>query len=486
MNELLSVEEMSLADRRTIAGGVPGIALMDAAGAGVAREISARWSRRQVAVLCGPGNNGGDGFVISKYLRDTGWPVRLALLGGIDALKGDAAVMAGRWGGEVVPLDAGVLEGCALVVDALFGAGLTRPLDGLALAVVEAINARHLDCVAVDMPSGIDGNTGEILGGAPDARMSVTFFRAKPGHFLLPGRRKAGELIIADIGIAERVLDEIAPRTWSNDPNLWLAEFPWATAESHKYTRGHAVIVGGQAMTGAARLAARAARRIGAGMLSIAAPAGALDVYRAGEPGNLVVALGQAEDFPALLGEKRRNAVLIGPGSGLGPETKERVLAALGAKLATVIDADGLSAFAERPGDLFSAIASPCVLTPHEGEFARLFATPGDKLARGRAAARESGAVVVLKGWDTVIAAPDGRAVINHNAPARLASAGTGDVLAGMVVGLLAQGMPAFEAAQAAVWLHGAAAADYGPGLIAEDLADCLSPVLGRLAQVGE
>ncbi len=482
MIELLSVEEMSLADRRTIADGVPGVDLMQAAGAAVAREIAARWSRRPVAVLCGPGNNGGDGFVIAKYLNDTGWPVHLGLLGDRGALKGDAAVMAGRWPDSVSPLEPAILDGCELVVDALFGAGLARPLEGPPLAVIETINARHLDCVAVDMPSGVDGNSGEVLGGAPEARLTVTFFRAKPGHFLYPGRRKVGELVIADIGIPDHVLNEIAPRTWSNAPPLWLADFPRATANSHKYARGHALIVGGARMTGAARLAARAARRVGAGMLSLAAPPDALPIYQSADPGNLVVPLGGLKDFQALLAERRRNAVLVGPGSGVTRETRERVLAALGAKMAVVVDADGLSTFEERPAELFAAVASPCVLTPHEGEFARLFASDVDKLGRCRAAARESGAVVVLKGADTIIADPQGRAAINHNAPPQLASAGTGDVLAGLVVGLLAQGMPPFEAAAAAVWLHGAAAADYGPGLIAEDLAERLPSILARLA----
>ena len=293
MIELLSVEEMAAADAAAISVGIPGLDLMDAAGEAVAREIAAHWTRRPVSVLCGPGNKGGDGFVIARYLQDTGWPVRLGLLGDIKALGGDAAVMAGRWIGPVEPLGPELLEGCGLVIDALFGAGLGRPLEGMALEMIEAVNAEHLDCVAVDMPSGIDGNTGEVKGGAPDANLTVSFFRAKPGHYLYPGRAKAGRLVIRDIGIGETALAEISPRTWLNDPTLWLGQFPRVSAGSHKYSRGHVLIVGGAQMTGAARLAALAARRVGAGMLSIAAPPEAMHIYQAAEPGNLIVPLGE-------------------------------------------------------------------------------------------------------------------------------------------------------------------------------------------------
>ena len=484
-NVLLSVEEMSKADAAAIAGGVPGLDLMENAGTAIADEIRRRWQPRPVAVLCGPGNNGGDGFVAARLLAAAGWPVGVAQLGSRDALKGDAATNAERWTGEVAPLDRAVLDGCGLVVDALFGAGLARPLEGAARAVVEAIAERKLDCVSVDVPSGVHGDTGQVLGAAPQASVCVTFFRRKPGHLLLPGRTLAGDVVVADIGIADSVLTDIGPRTFVNGSRLWLERYPWAGAGANKYSRGHAVVVGGPEMPGAARLAALGARRIGAGLVTIAAPPEAFPIFAAGPPGTLVKPVADDAEFAEFLSDPRKKAVLVGPGAGVSDGTRRRALAALKAEKACVLDADALTVFRDDPETLFSAIAGPCLLTPHEGEFARLFPPGGDKLTRARDAARRSGAVVLLKGPDTVIAAADGRAVINADAPPELATAGSGDVLAGIALGLMVQGMEVFDAACAAAWIHGAAAAAFGPGLIAEDLLDVLPRVVRRLKENG-
>jgi hydroxyethylthiazole kinase-like uncharacterized protein yjeF len=455
---------------------------MEAAGRAVAEACAARWSRRPVTVLCGPGNNGGDGFVAARHLAAAGWPVRVALLGGPDRLSGDAAHHAALWTGTVEPLAPEALEGAALVIDAIFGAGLTRPLEGPARATVDAIGARGLDCLSVDLPSGVSGDTGEVLGGAPAARVTVTFFRKKPGHLLLPGRMRCGETLLAQIGIAEDVLEAIGPECFENDPVLWLNRFPQPRLDDHKYRRGHAVICGGTRMTGAARLAAEAARRAGAGLLTILSAPEALPIYAMAAPGHLVRTLQPDGSIPAaILRDPRVTAMLIGPGAGVEEATLQRVLSALSAGKPLVLDADALTVFAERPSSLFSALTGSEVITPHEGEFLRLFGGEGGRLQRARAAAAMAGCVIVLKGADTVIAAPDGRAVINANAPADLATAGTGDVLAGIILGLRAQGMPPFEAAAAAAWLHGAAAQAAGPGLIAEDLSPALRPVLAAL-----
>jgi NAD(P)H-hydrate epimerase len=475
---------MYQADRAAIASGVAGLSLMEAAGTAIARAIRRRFRPRPVAVLCGPGNNGGDGFVVVRLLAADGWPVRLGLLGAADALTGDAAANRDRWRGPVRPVSPDLLDGSPLVVDALFGAGLARPLDGPAADAIAAVNARGLDCVGVDIPSGVHGDTGEILGIAPRCRLTVTFFRAKPGHLLLPGRMLCGELLIADIGIPASVLDAIRPATYRNGPNLWQARLPSPQAEGNKYSRGHALIVGGREMTGAARLAAEAARRIGSGLVTIAAPAPSLAIYAAGRPGTIVTEADASNAIAALLADRRRTCALIGPGAGIGDETRRRVLALLKTGKPLVLDADALTVFADRPDQLFAAITGPVVLTPHEGEFRRLFAPTGDKLSRAREAARLSGAVVLLKGPDTVIAAADGRAAINADAPATLATAGSGDVLAGFVLGLISQGMEPFDAACAAVWLHGAVAARFGPGLIAEDLIDGLPTVLALLPDI--
>ena len=477
---LFSVAEMYAADAAAARVGTPGLTLMENAGRAVAQAIVRRWAPRPVAVLCGPGNNGGDGFVAARLLTEAGWSVRLGLLGQRERLKGDAAAMAEQWEHPVEPLDPALLEGEPLVVDALFGAGLARPLEGVARALAEACAERELVCVAVDVPSGVHGDTGEALGGSFEAALTVTFGRRKYGHLLMPGRARAGEVVVADIGIPEAAIEELGLRVHENAPALWQGLLPGPEAADHKYSRGHALVVGGDgAHSGAARLAARAALRIGAGLVTVHAPAAALPVYAAQLTAVMVASL---DELGAALADERRNTLLIGPGCGMSPATRARTLHALGAGKRCVLDADALTAFQDEPAALFAALGPDAVLTPHEGEYRRLFGHEGDKLSRARAAAAECGAVVVLKGADSVIAAPDGRAAINANAPPTLATAGSGDVLAGFILGLLAQGMPAFEAAAAGVWLHGAAAAAFGPGLIAEDLSESLSDVLRDLA----
>jgi ADP-dependent NAD(P)H-hydrate dehydratase / NAD(P)H-hydrate epimerase len=478
---LLTPQQMARADRLTISGSTSGDTLMESAGLAVADVVSRSFAPCPVAVLCGPGNNGGDGFVAARILAKRGWPVRLALLGDRVALQGDAAVAAARWRGPIEPLAAGVLDGAGLVLDAIFGAGLARPVEGAARAVIEALDTHLAPVVAIDVPSGIDGATGEVLGAAPHAAVTVTFFRKKPGHLLLPGRTHCGRTVLAQIGIAEAVLDDIASETVENDPLWWSCDLPRPRLDGHKYTRGHALVVGGAMMTGAARLSARAAARIGAGLVTVAAPAAVFPVYAAALTGIIVQPIGASDDLRGLLADHRRNAVLIGPGAGVGDETREHALAILVAEKRAVLDADALTCFASDPKLLWTAIRSPVVLTPHEGEFARLFAVRGSKLERARQAARESNAVILLKGADTVIAAPDGKAAINANAPPDLATAGSGDVLAGIVLGLLAQDMEPFAAAAAAVWLHGAAASRIGAGLVAEDLVDALVPAKREL-----
>jgi hydroxyethylthiazole kinase-like uncharacterized protein yjeF len=470
-------------------GGITSLNLMEHAGAALGEALCARWPTGRVVVLCGPGNNGGDGFVAARMLAEQGRDVRLALLGDITGLQGDAAANAARWNGEILPLDIAVLDGADIVLDALFGAGLTREVDGVAREVIEAINEQGIACVSVDVPSGVDGDTGKVRGVAPQAALTVTFFGRKPGHLLYPGRRLCGEVRVADIGIPDAVLDEISPRQSVNDPELWGRRFPFPTADGHKYTRGHAVVAGGRELTGAAQLAAYAALRVGAGLASIASHPDALAIYRAGRPSIMVRETADASAFGSLLQDRRIGSVLVGPGNGVTEDTRAHTHAALSSRAACVLDADALSAFARAPGELFSAIGKrgpAIVLTPHEGEFSRLFgpaseSIQGGRLERVRAAAWLSGAVVVLKGPDTVIAAPDGRLAINSNAPPDLATAGSGDVLAGLVLGLLAQRMEVFEAACAAVWLHGEAANRFGAGLIAEDIADALPPVLQTL-----
>ena len=490
MIELLAADEMRRGDRLAMEAGVRGATLMENAGRAVAEEVARRFPDREtVAVLCGPGNNGGDGFVAARYLVDRGYKVRLGFDGDAARLPNDAAAMAERFAGPREPLQPDILLGADVVVDALFGAGLARPIDGKLAALIGSVNASGAPVVAVDVPSGIDGTTGEVRGVAIEAAATVTFFRLKPGHLLLPGRSHCGEVTLADIGIPVSVLSTIATKTFANEPALWLAQFPWPRDEAHKYARGHAVVVSGPlCSTGAARLAARGSLRAGAGLVTVASPRDALAVNAAQLTAIMLREADDARGLKALLADKRKNAVLIGPGVGVGERTRELVLAALGSDAAIVLDADAITSFTDDPASLFASIgsrAAPVVLTPHDGEFARLF---GDlaalpKLERARQAAARSGAIVALKGADTVVAAPGGTASINATTSPWLATAGTGDVLGGMVLALLAQAMPAFLATSAAVWLHGKAAKEFGPGLIAEDLPETLPRVLSDLAK---
>lgn len=478
---LLTPTEMNQADAAAITAVVAGIDLMEAAGLAVSEAVQKRWTLRPVIILCGPGNNGGDGFVCARHLDTMGWPVKVALLGDIADLKGDAAHHAALWKGEVVPFSSGSLEGAHLVVDAIFGSGLSRPIEGSGRDMIEAVKNLDIEVCAIDVPSGVDGRTGEVLGGAMAAKLTVTFFRKKPGHVLFPGRQLCGQLVVADIGIPADVLNAIAPKTFENSPDMWLDTYPWPEPNGYKYQRGHVLVVGGDMVTGASRLTARGAMRAGAGLVTLAAPPETWMIYAASLTSTMVRPFNGLSGFTDLLADARRNVVAIGPGTNVSAGTRDYVLATLKARRTTVLDADALTAFAEAPQTLFDAISGPCVLTPHDGEFARLFKTKGDRLTRARAAAAESGAVVLLKGPDTVIAAPYGQAIINSNAPPQLATGGSGDVLTGFIAGLLAQGLDAFHAAAAAAWLHGEAASYLGVGLIAEDLPDALPHVLQRL-----
>lgn len=483
--ELLTPTEMAEADRLTIAGGVPGIALMERAGAAVAEEAVRRWRGGVIVVLCGPGNNGGDGWVAARILRDRGYRVRVGYLGDRGRLNGDAALAATGFAGEAGPAKPGHLQDAGLVVDALFGAGLRLPLSEEAGELVKAANLSGAPIVAVDTPTGVDGETGAIGEAAIRAAVTVTFFRLKPAHLLLPGRDLCGETVLADIGIQSRTLLQIGPRARINIPALWLNALPRPRAGGHKYDRGHALVLSGPShSTGAARLAALAALRIGSGLVTLASPPSAVLVNASHLTAVMLRSIADIDALSGLLSDRRLNTVVLGPGLGIGEGTCRRVEAAIGPSRQVVIDADAITSFADDPHRLFKAIAEGrgVVLTPHDGEFARLFpGITGSRLDRARRAAALSGAVILLKGADTVVARPDGFAAICANAPSWLATAGSGDVLAGLIGGLMAQGMDAFDAACAGAWIHGEAGREYGTGLIAEDLPCAAGQVLGRL-----
>jgi NAD(P)H-hydrate epimerase len=486
-SEILTVEQSFAADRYAAKNGVPFLTLMENAGRAVADEAVKRWSPRKTLVLCGPGNNGGDGLVAARYLKKYGWEVRVAVLGSRANLKGDVAAVAKQWDGSFETIEAGIFRDAELVIDAVFGAGFSRQLEDEAKTIALELNDLDIPVLAVDVPTGLHGDTGRVLGDvAIDADVTVTFFRKKPGHLLMPGRARCGEVVVADIGIPESALDALRPKLFEDTPALWSSSFPWPKDEAHKYDRGHCVVVSGPAhATGAARLAARGALRVGAGLVSVASPTAAVEVNAVELTAIMVKPFEGVEGLARLLEDKRFNSVVLGPGAGVGAETKAMVDRVLATQAAAVLDADALTSFKDDPKALYLLLREPCVLTPHEGEFERIF--PGllrrssTRIEAARAAAATARCTVLLKGADTVIAAPDGRAAINGHAPPELATAGSGDVLAGMIGGLMAQGVDSFKAAAMAAWLHGEAAYRFGPGLISEDLPEQLPHVLAAL-----
>lgn len=485
MQELLTPTQMKEADRLAVDLGVSSLELMENAGQAVAYEVTHRFPNQPVLVLCGPGNNGGDGFVVARLLEERGWPVRVGLYGAKDALTGDAAVVSRMWSGPVEQAHPEMCQGFGIIVDALLGAGLSRDVEGELALLIDRINDSGAQVVSVDIPSGVDGESGSVRGAAVRAGLTVTFFRLKPGHLLAPGAHLCGEVLLADIGIPDSVLTGMDIKLFENDPHLW--NLPVRQYGGHKYDAGHCVVVSGDEFhTGAARLAAYGAARIGAGLTTIAGSAAALRIHGAHVTAIMLAETVDAAALAGLLGDRRKNAVVLGPGMGGGTATRAKVLAALESEAGIVLDADAITSFAGDPGTLFDAIArreGAVVLTPHEGEFRRLFGgVDGCKPDRARQAAARSGAVVLYKGADTVISAPDGRTFINRTGTPHLATAGTGDVLCGIIAGLMAQGMKAIDAACAAAYIHGRAAELYGtPGMMADDLPNLLPKVLDEM-----
>jgi hydroxyethylthiazole kinase-like uncharacterized protein yjeF len=475
--EILTVEQMTAADRAAIAGGVSGPRLMERAGAAVVDAIAARFAGRRTLVLAGPGNNGGDGYVIARRLAERGWDVGVAALG--PARTPDAQAAEKQWAGETLPIGPD-LPNAELIVDALFGAGLDRPLSPELGRFARRLEPMRDKVVAVDVPSGLSGDTGRVIGAACfHAALTVTFHRRKPAHVLQPGRDICGDVVVADIG-----LGTTQSNLFENGPDLWLNRYPWPGVSAYKHTRGRLIVISGDAWsTGAARLAARAALRIGAGLVTLLSPPDALAVNAAHLEAIMLRPFETEMELEAVASDVE--AAVIGPAAGVTEATLSNVLALARTGAALVVDADALSVFRDEPDELFQVLDRDDVLTPHAGEFERIF--PGllksapERITAARKAADRAQAVVLLKGPDTVIAAPDGRAAVNVNGTPWLATAGSGDVLAGLIGGLIAQGMESFEAACAGAWIHSACADLFGPGLISEDLPGLVPRVLNQL-----
>ena len=482
-NAVLTPSEMAEADRLAIAGGATGAWLMENAAQAVKSVVLANYPGIQRAiVLCGPGNNGGDGYVVARLLRQLG--IETIVHCDRRPKPGtDAQAAALLWKGDALALPSLELRSGDVVIDALYGAGFTGALQGEDAVAAQKVTQAGVPVIAIDLPSGLSGETGQ--GDCIRADHTVTFFRKKPGHLLYPGRQMCGALHVAEIGISAGVLDDITPKLWENGPELFEAFLPKPDCETHKYRRGAVgVFSGGATATGAARLSAMAAARAGAGAVTVFGPADALPALAAQLTSVMIRQVDDIAQAAIALEDGKLTSVVLGPGFGRYDFLRDVALSALKSSVprGLVLDADVFSAFASEPKIFFKAIAasaSQAVLTPHEGEFHRVFPAvskqAASKAEKARQAARLSAAVILYKGPDTVIASPDGRAAINSNGGPELATAGSGDVLAGIITGLLAQGMPAFEAACAGVWMHGEAGAKAGMALVAEDLVEALA-----------
>lgn len=498
--EILGVADHAMLDQLAVHSGISIESLMENAGRQVANEIAMRWPVQKTFVLCGPGNNGGDGYVVASHLQARGYRVKVLTVGDHARLDGAAKAMRDAWTGPTeVWRESGSFPP-GLYIDAVYGAGLNRAIAPEIAFYFAQARSNGYPVIAIDVPSGLHGDKAAFLSEAAwSADLTVTFFRRKPAHVMLPGRTHCAETLVVDIGIPQGLLAGLAeahaegalPHTLFSEVNPPPQSRCALDLDTHKYKRGHAVVVCGPALaTGAARLAARAALRSGTGLVTIAGDPDAARVCAHHVTSEMVAAFSGAAGLRALLADPRKTAIVVGPGLGLTPMAAEIVCECLAGPAGVVLDADALTAFQTEPGKLFARIRSKpgagAVMTPHDGEFERLFPDlrrrAVNKIEAARMAAELSGAILVMKGADTVIAAPDGRSRVNMNAPPWLATAGSGDVLAGVIGGLLAQGRPAYEAASAAVWLHGAAGAALGPGLIASDLPDILPTVLKNIA----
>ena len=471
---ILTPQEMRAAEEDLFSNGTDSFDLMQRAGNAVAEFVHAKWPEGRIQVLCGPGGNGGDGFIAAAKLAKLWREVEVFCLVDKEALTGDAAKAAAEWDGEIKPLDAALEAPHDIVLDALFGGGLSRPLDGITAKLAE----RGGRVVSIDVPSGIDGESAKRLGPCFRAEGTITFAALRPAHVLLPGAAYCGGVFVADIGVP------VQTHLLENSPLLWGRNLPQPGQGSHKHARGHlAVVSGNAASTGAARLAGRAGLRAGAGLVTLLSPPDAVAVNASHLTAIMLKEVANAEQLRETI--ESASTVILGPAAGINTGTRKNVECLLSTDAKAVLDADALTVFADDQDALYKQLRTDDLITPHIGEFKRIFGdlldTEVNKVEATRKAAQMAGCVVLLKGPDTVIAKPDGMAIVNTHATRWLATAGSGDVLAGIAGGLMAQGVDTFTAAAMASWLHGEAGRRVGAGLISEDLEAQLPDILSAL-----
>ncbi|MDX1950377.1 MAG: NAD(P)H-hydrate dehydratase [Rickettsiales bacterium] len=499
MKKIFSAENTKKADSEAERFGISNFTLMCNAGEKSADLVDKILDYKKkgdaVYILCGVGNNGGDGYITARILKERGYDIRLSNIGDlrkVSELTLQAMDFAVSSGIEIEEFDEDYLEQADLIIDAIFGIGLKRDITGDIAEIIEKINyAKNSQknkflVFSLDVPSGVCSNTGEVRNIAIQADYTISYQTPKIGCYLLPAKNYVGKIEVADIGIPDEAFSEIYNPYFINSTDLWLDKFPFPKLESHKYHKGHIVIDGGEEdFTGASRMASIASMRVGAGLATICADEKSLPIYATSMLSVMVKRLKEIEDLEKYIKLKKVNSAVLGCGSGFDILAPLRVYHCLEEKLACVIDADVFSIFQEKPKEFIKALKKnkKSVLTPHEGEFKRVFNVDGSKIERASKAAKLCDNVIVLKGNDTIIASPDGRIAVNNNAPTWLATAGSGDVLAGIIGGLLAQNMPSFEAACAGVWIHSECANILGQGLISEDLIDAIPLVLQSLSQ---
>ena len=482
---VLSCKNHKDLDKKTIKKFIPGYKLMENAGEAIFKIIKKKFKKqKKIKILCGPGNNGGDGLVVAKLLKENSFRnVDLFCLVSKKKLKGDAKIAANKLNENLKSFNQFKTSSNELIIDGIFGSGLKKNISGNLKKVIEKINLEKPYCISIDIPSGINGDTGKIQGAALKSNDTITFTKKKPGHLLFPGNEYCGNVIVEDIGInLEKLL--FKPQIFENHPDNWRNKFPWPNHKSHKYTRGFSLIICGEKMTGASRLAARGAARIGCGLLCLGVPKKSFDIYSIENPIALIEIIDDENDLNSLLKDKRINTILIGPGLGISEKKLKLILKIVKEKKKLVVlDADALKNNFKK---ILLKNRTNIVITPHEGEFMQVLKDLNiknnkNKLSLAIKFVKKTKINLILKGNTTIICSQDGQISINTNSSPFLATGGSGDVLAGMITGLISQGMNIFEACCASVWIHGEIAKIKGPGLIAEDLPEMIPNVLKKI-----
>ncbi|PPR34247.1 MAG: Bifunctional NAD(P)H-hydrate repair enzyme Nnr [Alphaproteobacteria bacterium MarineAlpha6_Bin3] len=482
---VLTCKDHTDLDKKTIKKFMSGYKLMENAGKIIFEIIKKKFNKnKNIKILCGSGNNGGDAFIVAKLLKENGFKnIELFCLITKNKLKGDAKLAAEKININIQNISNLKITKGNLIIDGLLGSGLNKNIAGNLKKIIEKINSKNHYCISIDIPSGINGDTGEIKGVAVKSDLTITFTKKKPGHLISPGKEYSGDVIVKNIGIDLKKLF-FKPRIYENNPNIWKKDFPWPNQNSHKYTRGFTLIICGEKITGASRLAARGAARIGCGLLCLGVPKKSFNIYATENPIALIETIDDEADLKNILKDKRINTILIGPGLGVNKKKLNLILKVIkDKKRIVVLDADALK-------NNFKKIAeksnSEIIVTPHYGEFSKILKNlkikkTNDNLSLAKKFVKKTKYNLLLKGNSTIISSNDGKIVINTNSSPFLATGGSGDVLAGMITGLIAQGMKIFESCCAATWIHGEIAKKLGPGLIAEDLPDMIPKILKKL-----